>query len=128
MDLTPGPEVYRACAEASWDAPGTQRLWRDEQREQYVELMLARPDWRALVDTAYRAGRQDAARDVEAHADTFALQDGNATQQRMRRHLLAAARVAAGPPTMAEIAEALAAGDYAVCHLDEAGRRIDPDG
>lgn len=49
-------EVYRACAEASWDAPGTRNLWRDEQRDTYVALMLKRPDWRALVDTAYRKG------------------------------------------------------------------------
>jgi hypothetical protein len=126
--MTAPREVYEACAEASWEAPGTQRLWPDVQRETYIELMMARPDWRALVDTAYRAGRQDAARDIEAHADTFAPKDGNATQQRVRRHLLVAARVAAGPPTMAEIAEALAAGNYAVCHLDEAGRPVDPDG
>jgi hypothetical protein len=48
--------VYRACAEASWDAPGTRNIWRDEQRETYVRLMLARPDWRALVDVAFTAG------------------------------------------------------------------------
>jgi len=66
VDLTPGPEVYRACAEASWGAPGTQRLWSDKQRETYIELMLARPDWRALVDAAYRAGREDAARSMVA--------------------------------------------------------------
>lgn len=56
-------EVYRTCAEASWDAPGTRNIWCDEQQETYVELMLKRPDWRALVESAYRAGREDAARD-----------------------------------------------------------------
>lgn len=49
-------EVYQACAEASWNAPGTQRLWRRDQQDTYIETMLARPDWRALIDTAYQAG------------------------------------------------------------------------
>jgi hypothetical protein len=61
VDLTP-EHIYRSCAEASWEAPGTQRLWNGYQRDIYIKLMIERPDWRAVVDSAYRAGQEDAAR------------------------------------------------------------------
>lgn len=55
--MTGTPEdVYTAAATAAWDAPGTRRLWLGEQRETYVALMVARPDFRALVDAVYRLG------------------------------------------------------------------------
>jgi hypothetical protein len=73
VDLTP-EHVYRSCAEAAWDAPGTQRLWNGNQRDTYIELMLARPDWRAIVDVAYRAGWGD--HSTLVHDDRAAYQAG----------------------------------------------------
>jgi hypothetical protein len=63
--MTPD-KVYRGAAEASWNAPGTRTIWAGHQRDTYITLMLARPNWRALVDHAYRAGREAAARAIEA--------------------------------------------------------------
>lgn len=68
-------EVYRACAESSWEQPGTQRLWRPEQRETYIGLMLARSDWRALVDAAFRAGQAAILRQVADECDTIRQAD-----------------------------------------------------
>lgn len=49
---------------------------------------------------------EERAGEIEAHADKHAPKDGNYAQLRLRRHLLIAARVAAGPITPAEVAKA----------------------
>jgi hypothetical protein len=72
-----------------------------------------------------RAGREDAAREILAHADRFAPAEGNVQQQRLRRHLLIGAQVAAPDPSSRQLAEAVARGDYIGCHLDDAGQPID---
>lgn len=60
MDRTP-ERVYRASAEMAWE-DGGKKLFSHLDVEAYVELMLSRPDWRVLVDVAYRAGQEDTAR------------------------------------------------------------------
>lgn len=80
----------------------------------------------ALMPELVAFGRDAAAQDIEQHADELAPRDGNIQQRRLRRHLLIAARVAAGKPTVEEVAEALAAGNFVGCHLDEAGRAVQP--
>lgn len=51
--------------------------------------------------------RERAAQDILAHADKHAPANGNEAQRRLRRHLGIAARVAAGNPSLREIAAAL---------------------
>lgn len=84
---------------------------------------------RAAVTSAFRAGREAAAQAILAHADEWAPNDGtpNAAQRTLRRHLHIAARVATGPPTLDQVAEALRKGDFAVCYLDDAGRSVAHD-
>lgn len=63
MGLTP-EHVYRASALLAWENGG-KKIFSHLDLDAYVELMLARPDWRALVGAAYWDGREDAARAVE---------------------------------------------------------------
>lgn len=70
-------------------------------------------------ESAYRAGREDAARLIVDHADEFAPADGNVQQRRMRRHLMIASRVAAPKLTMDEIGEAIKRGDYVACDVPD---------
>lgn len=68
-------------------------VWRELQR-------LVLPSHDAWV-------REQAAQDILAHADKHAPGNGNEAQRRLRRHLGIAARVAAGHPSVREIAAAL---------------------
>ena len=51
--------------------------------------------------------RAQVAAEIQAHADKHAPADGNMAQRRMHRHLLIAARVAAGHMSPAEVVQAL---------------------
>lgn len=88
-------------------------------------------DYRALIDAARRIGREEAAAAILAHADKHAPDRTDARPSAMRRHLHIAARVAVGPPSDADVIAALKSmgtAPFAVgCHLDEAGRAVDPD-
>lgn len=83
-----------------------------------------RPDFIEEVrECGRRYGREEAARAILEHAGP--LPEGAVPDAR-RRALLTAARIAAPKPTAAQIAEALTAGNYALCVLDDAGRATDP--
>jgi hypothetical protein len=81
---------------------------------------------RAAVDAAFAAGREAAAQALIDHANIHFPDPTNSAQRTARRWLITAARVAAGPITLEQAAAALAAGNYATCRLDEAGRSIRP--
>lgn len=55
----------------------------------------------------YAAARDLIAAEIRAHADRIAPADGNLAQKRMRRHLLIAERVALGPMSREQAAEAI---------------------
>lgn len=62
--------LYEDAARASWDAPGTRNIWRDDQEGTYIALMLARPDFRALVDAVWqRATKLQPIEPASAHQD-----------------------------------------------------------
>jgi tRNA-dihydrouridine synthase len=85
-----------------------------------------------IKESAYRAGREDAAREMAQkiidHANRYAPLDGNIQQRRMRRHLMIAVQVVSPKPSLEEIAAAVARGDYVACHLDEYGQPVDQPG
>jgi hypothetical protein len=87
---------------------------------------------RHLLNEAYRAGREDAAREMAQkiidHANRYAPLDGNIQQRRMRRHLMIAVQVVSPKPSLEEVAAAVARGDYVACHLDEYGQPVDQPG
>ena len=78
-----------------------------EHARHVADVLLAalgeRPDYAAGV----AAGRAQAAADIRAHMDKHAPADGNYAQIRLRTHLGIAERVALGPMTHAEVAQAL---------------------
>lgn len=62
--------LYEDAARASWDAPGTRNIWRADQEDTYIALMLARPDFRALVDAVWqRATKLQPIEPASAHQD-----------------------------------------------------------
>jgi hypothetical protein len=88
-----------------------------------LDLGQAAVDVAAALEAARADEREKVARRIVAHADKHAPKGDPATAT-LRRHLLLAARVAAGPMTIDQVAEALTKGDYMVCLLDEAGQTI----
>jgi hypothetical protein len=110
--------------------------WSDHQL--YVDKFLGvicpveEAEWPCEVVVAYRAGREDAAREMAQkiidHANRYAPLDGNIQQRRMRRHLMIAVQVVSPKPSLEEIAAAVARGDYVACHLDEYGQPVDQPG
>ncbi len=72
-------------------------------------VLTALADVGLLADgpAAVHEGRIQASAAILAHADKHAPKDGNKHQRRMRRHLEIAARVAAPPVTLEEVAAAL---------------------
>lgn len=110
---TPTEADYRAAAEAA--------------KLPTAELFPYR--YLAAVKAAYaaghRAGRQAAADAILAHADQYLPLDGsNAGQRTTRRYLMTAVQIASPKATLAEIGQAIKAGDCAACRLDAAGRSI----
>jgi hypothetical protein len=67
----------------------------------------------------YEAGRRAAVDAILAHAERHAPDPSP-----LRRHLHIAARVASGPVTMQAIADALAAGNYIACRLNDDGTPV----
>lgn len=59
----PNEAAYEEAARASWER--AKALW-PQGPDRYVELMLMRPDFRALVDTVWALARRQAAADIRA--------------------------------------------------------------
>jgi hypothetical protein len=118
-------EVYRDAARA--------RLTVDCDGGEFSTSLVANvaqdEAHRAVVESAFKAGRKAAAQAIVMFADEHHPKPDqfDARRYTARQHFLTAARVAQGPASLAEVAEALRRGDYAACHLDEAGRPIPPE-
>lgn len=132
-----GEDVYQAAAEAwcvarfSYAGPYARPEGRARHIANDARATAHEPSFRAAVDRAVELTEQrvraETAERIANHADTHFPEPINSAQRTARRWLLTAARIAAGPMTREQAAAALAAGNYAVCNLDEAGQPIQPD-
>ena len=99
---SPPDDVYEAAARAYSEVARNLREHGPEPIRAVVDSVF-----KAGVAAGVAAGRTQAADDIRAHMDKHAPADGNYAQLRLRTHLGIAERVAAGPMTAAEVAQAL---------------------
>ncbi len=82
---------------------------------------------RAAAPLIERAVRERAAQELVAWADGLD-RAGSSALRRLRRHIHMCVQRIGPKMTDAEMVQALQRGDFAVCHLDDAGRAIPPAG
>jgi hypothetical protein len=70
-------EILRHAARESWE--GVKALWPGGP-DRYVELMLLRPDYRALAQSLYTAARLAVAREIVAAGDAVTDPDDRGTE------------------------------------------------
>ncbi len=128
LDLTAAIEKLALLMTGRLDTPLEHRTWEDlgphahaAYREEATEVVgLVAP----IIE---RAVREQAALELVAWADGLD-HAGSSALRRLRRHIHMCVQRIGPKMTDAEMVQALQRGDFAVCHLDDAGRAIPPAG